>query len=87
MGKHSGEFAVLLDPPRTGVEKETLKMIGSSGAAQIIYISCAADTLTRDLKELTAAGYKVESFQALDMFPCTAHFETLSLLSFHGKRK
>ena len=87
MGKHSGEFAVLLDPPRTGVEKETVKMIGSSGAAQIIYISCAADTLTRDLKELTAAGYKVESFQALDMFPCTAHFETLSLLSFHGKRK
>ena len=81
------EFSILLDPPRTGVEKETLKKIIASGASRIIYISCAADTLTRDLKLLTGSGYKVQSSQLFDMFPCTAHFETLTLLSFHGKRK
>ena len=75
-----GRFTLLLDPPRTGVEKSTLQKIIELGAEKIIYISCAADTLTRDLKELVSSGYRVKSSRVLDMFPRTAHFETFTVL-------
>ncbi len=75
-----GSFTLLLDPPRTGVEKSTLQKIIELRAEKIIYISCAADTLTRDLKELVSSGYRVKSSRVLDMFPRTAHFETFTVL-------
>ena len=62
------------------MEKETLHKIIELGAGKIIYISCAADTLTRDLKEFISAGYRVKSSRVLDMFPRTAHFETFTVL-------
>ena len=71
---------MLIDPPRSGVEKSTLQKIIALKAEKIIYISCAADTLTRDLKELTASGYRIKSSRVLDMFPRTAHFETFTAL-------
>ncbi|MBE6377303.1 MAG: class I SAM-dependent RNA methyltransferase [Lentisphaerae bacterium] len=75
-----GKFTLLIDPPRSGVEKSTLQKITALKAEKIIYISCAADTLTRDLKELTASGYRIKSSRVLDMFPRTAHFETFTAL-------
>ena len=81
--RKKGNFTLLIDPPRTGVDKETLPKIIDLGAEKIIYISCAADTLTRDLKELTAAGYRVKSSRVLDMFPRTAHFESVTVLEKH----
>ena len=71
---------ILLDPPRTGVPRETLELMISVGAEHILYISCAADTLARDLRALAAAGYRVKRVRLLDMFPRTAHFEVLTVL-------
>lgn len=71
---------ILLDPPRSGLSPETMAGVIASGAEHILCISCAADTLTRDLHALTAAGYRVIRVRMLDMFPRTAHFETLTVL-------
>lgn len=74
------DLIMLLDPPRGGVEKATLQKVIAVNASTVIYISCAADTLARDVKILISAGYKVISSQVLDMFPNTAHFESLTVL-------
>jgi len=74
------DWAVLVDPPRGGMEKPALQKLLEVDARQIIYISCAADTLVRDLQILVPAGYEVRSAQMLDMFPRTAHFEVLCVL-------
>jgi 23S rRNA (uracil1939-C5)-methyltransferase len=47
---------------------------------EVIYISCAQDTLARDIKTLGASGYSLASTGILDMFPRTAYFETVSVL-------
>ncbi|MBR7120789.1 MAG: class I SAM-dependent RNA methyltransferase [Lentisphaeria bacterium] len=74
------EFTVLADPPRSGMEKAALQKLIRVNAQEIIYISCAADTLVRDLKTLCAAGYAVKYVRMLDMFPRTAHFEVLCVV-------
>jgi tRNA/tmRNA/rRNA uracil-C5-methylase (TrmA/RlmC/RlmD family) len=43
----------------------------------VAYVACDPVTLARDLKPLLAAGLKIASVQAFDMFPRTHHFETL----------
>ena len=72
--------AVLLDPPRTGAAPKLLKKLLDCAPELILYVSCAPDTLRRDLKILEEK-YKVLSAGALDMFPCTAHFETFTVLT------
>ena len=72
--------SVIIDPPRSGVEGKTLDKVIALNSKQIVYISCAADTLTRDLKKLTACGYRIKRARMLDMFPRTAHFEVFTLL-------
>ena len=74
------EFTVLVDPPRGGMEKQALQNLIAVNARHIIYISCAADTLVRDLQKLCASGYEVKRAGMLDMFPRTAHFEVLCVL-------
>lgn len=75
---------LIADPPRDGLSPELCKALNASGPASIIYVSCAPDTLARDLKLLTAGSYQVEHCQLLDMFPRTAHFETIT--SLHRKQ-
>jgi 23S rRNA (uracil1939-C5)-methyltransferase len=48
--------------------------------ARILYISCAPDTMARDVAWLKEDGYQVHSAQLFDMFPRTAHFESLAEL-------
>ena len=71
---------LLLDPPRSGIEKKLIQKIVNSSIPHLLYISCGPDTLRRDL-ELLSAKYTVVSSGALDMFPCTAHFETFTILT------
>ena len=71
---------LLLDPPRSGVEKKLLHKILKSGIPHLLYVSCGPDTLRRDL-ELLSEKYSVVTSGALDMFPCTAHFETFTILT------
>lgn len=70
----------LLDPPRSGLERSLAGKLLQSGIPLLLYISCAPDTLCRDLK-LLSEKYSVLESGALDMFPCTAHFETFTILT------
>jgi 23S rRNA (uracil1939-C5)-methyltransferase len=71
---------VILDPPRTGLDKQIINYLLKLKPANIIYISCGPDTLCRDLRILTESEYSLKETQIIDMFPRTAHFETVSLL-------
>jgi len=78
--RFSGRVAVILDPPRKGVDKRVIDALNLlSGRVRVYYISCNCATLTRDISQLT--GYKLESVKAYDMFPNTAHIETLTILN------
>ncbi len=68
---------LLLDPPRSGTEKETVEAIINLQPAQISYVSCEPSTLARDLKIFCENGYSIESIVALDLFPQTHHVETV----------
>jgi len=71
----------LLDPPRSGCPPEVLDRLSAKRVKHIIYISCAPDRLARDAKRLVANGYKLVRVAPFDMFPQTAHIETLGLFS------
>jgi 23S rRNA (uracil1939-C5)-methyltransferase len=69
---------VLLDPPRTGLERGAARNLAALAPAQIVYVSCDPATLARDARELTARGYSLTSLRAFDLFPQTAHVEVVS---------
>lgn len=71
---------LVLDPPRKGLSAEVLAAVIAAGPAEILYVSCDPASLSRDLKGLAAAGWKLESVQPLDMFPQTYHVENLAVL-------
>jgi 23S rRNA (uracil1939-C5)-methyltransferase len=72
---------ILLDPPRSGAEEDGIRSIIALHPRRISYVSCDPATLARDLKDLTAAGYRLDSVAAFDMFPQTHHVETVAHLS------
>jgi 23S rRNA (uracil1939-C5)-methyltransferase len=69
---------ILLDPPRSGAF-EIVKMIKRFKAEKIVYVSCHPASLVRDAVELQAQGYKVKKMAVMDMFPQTAHIESMAL--------
>ncbi|MDK0907052.1 23S rRNA (uracil(1939)-C(5))-methyltransferase RlmD [Clostridium perfringens] len=72
---------VVVDPPRKGCDKKLLDAITNIDAKKIVYVSCDPSTLGRDLKVLEENGYKTLEVQPVDMFPNTAHVETVVLMS------
>jgi 23S rRNA (uracil1939-C5)-methyltransferase len=70
---------VLLDPPRTGVNKVALEQIISISPRQILYVSCDPSTLARDSRILTEGGYDPVKFIPYDFFSQTLHIESLSI--------
>ena len=70
---------VIVDPPRTGVSKEALAGIIALEPARILYVSCDVATLARDTRALVDAGYGLEQIGAIDLFPNTAHVETIAV--------
>ena len=71
---------VLLNPPRRGVAREVVEALIRKPPARVIYVSCDPATLARDLKAL-AERFRVAACEAFDMFPQTAHVETVVTLS------
>jgi 23S rRNA (uracil1939-C5)-methyltransferase len=68
----------VVDPPRSGCEREVLESFAAAGVGRIVYVSCNPATLARDLKILTELGYGVMEIQPVDMFPQTFHVECIA---------
>lgn len=73
---------IIVDPPRTGLDKHTKEVLNNSNKEKIIYVSCEPMTLVRDLKELY--NYNLESITLVDMFPQTHHVECV--IKLHRKK-
>lgn len=82
----SGFDRILIDPPRTGA-LEVLPALAASGAAKIVYVSCNPATLARDAGELVKLGYRLVSAGVMDMFPHTAHVESIALFEKDKKSR
>lgn len=72
---------IVLDPPRDGIHPKALPKIISYGVDHIVYISCKATSLARDLETFLAAGYRVERACCVEQFCETVHVETVCLLA------
>ncbi len=75
-----GFEAVVLDPPRRGCHPQALAELLRLAPARIVYVACHPATLARDLKTLAAGGYRVARVQPVDLFPQTAHIESVTVL-------
>ena len=72
---------ILLDPPRTGISPEAMTGVLRLKPPHIVYLSCDLATVARDTKRFVDAGYALRHIEAFDLFPNTAHVETLVVLS------
>ena len=71
----------IVDPPRTGLGPEVLAALLERGPEHVLYVSCNAKSLRRDLGTFTAGGYEVRRARGFDLFPHTPHVEVAALLS------
>jgi hypothetical protein len=72
---------VILDPPRDGCPDWVVKILARGlRPRRIINVSCNPQALASDLEVLTQSGYRIVEIQPVDMFPHTAHIETVTLL-------
>ncbi|MEU9036022.1 TRAM domain-containing protein [Streptomyces sp. NPDC048352] len=71
---------VVLDPPRAGAGKQTVRHIASLSARRIAYVACDPAALARDLAYFAENGYKVRTLRVFDLFPMTHHVECVAIL-------
>ena len=69
---------ILLDPPRSGA-LEMAQLIGRFNATRIVYVSCQPSSLVRDAAIICAQGYRMTHLGVMDMFPQTAHVESMAV--------
>ena len=72
---------IVLDPPRSGAGAEVCALLARIAAPTLIYVSCSPETLTADLKALTASVYTLAELHLFDLFPQTTHIETVAILT------
>ena len=72
---------VILDPPRKGCDEALIKTVAEMSPERVVYVSCDSATLARDCQRFAALGYRTLAATPVDMFPHTAHVETVVLLS------
>ncbi|NUK14365.1 class I SAM-dependent RNA methyltransferase [Streptomyces lunaelactis] len=71
---------IVLDPPRAGAGKQTVKHLAGLGARRIAYVACDPAALARDLAYFREGGYKPRTLRAFDLFPMTHHVECVAIL-------
>ena len=76
--KSNSPHIMIVNPPRRGISQSVCEFIESSQVLSIIYSSCEAKTLASDLCMMPS--YEIKKIQIFDLFPHTAHYETLCLL-------
>ena len=72
---------ITVDPPRKGLAPDVIASVAGMAPERVVYVSCDPATLGRDVKLFAGLGYQAERAAAVDMFPGTAHVETVVLLS------
>lgn len=77
-GQREGFDLILLDPPRAGA-REAVEHLIHYQARRILYVACNPSALVRDAHLLGEAGYRLSRFCVMDMFPHTAHIESMAL--------
>ncbi|MBQ4379346.1 MAG: 23S rRNA (uracil(1939)-C(5))-methyltransferase RlmD [Treponema sp.] len=79
----NGNFdAVVIDPPRSGMEKEVSKWLCRTKIPQIRSVSCNPSTHARDAAFLVKAGYSLTKLYLLDFYPHTSHIESLAFFEY-----
>ena len=73
--------AIVMDPPRKGMDERALEAVLTVSPSRIVYVSCDSATLSRDLKFLCEHGYELKKIRPVDMFPQTIHCEVIALLN------
>jgi 23S rRNA (uracil1939-C5)-methyltransferase len=71
---------IVLDPPRMGLGEEVCTLLTRIAAPTLVYVSCSPLALAADLVILAAAGYSIGEMHLFDLFPQTAHIETVAVL-------
>ena len=77
--KHISPNVIFVDPPRRGLDEKTISTILNITPKKLIYISCNAATMVRDLDKLLAK-YNIQKIYPVDIFPFTSHVECVCLL-------
>ena len=79
--RHSGDAGrvFIVDPPRTGMTREALSGIVSHQPSRVVYVSCDVATLSRDARTLVDAGWELQEITGIDLFPNTAHVESIAV--------
>ncbi len=78
---------ICVDPPRKGLAPAVIDAIVQMAPQRLVYVSCDPATLARDVKRMEEQGYVLQRAEAVDLFPRTAHVETVCLLSkLHAKQ-
>ena len=70
---------MIVDPPRTGMSNEALAGAIGLQPARIVYVSCDVATFARDTRTLINSGYELRELTGIDLFPNTAHVETVAV--------
>lgn len=81
LGEGKRPEVIILDPPRKGCSEQTVRAAAKMAPDRIVYVSCDPATLARDCAVFKELGYEVEEATPVDLFPRTAHVETVCLLS------
>jgi tRNA/tmRNA/rRNA uracil-C5-methylase (TrmA/RlmC/RlmD family) len=68
---------MIVDPPRTGLSRDAVAGILAMAPPKLVYVSCDPATLARDARALLDGGYTLGGIMGLDLFPNTAHVETV----------
>ncbi len=80
LAEAQGYDVIVVDPPRTGLSENVIESLVELAPDTILYVSCLAQSLARDLQVLVAEGYRVDGLEVFDFYPQTYHIEILAVL-------
>lgn len=80
----AGADCMVLDPPRSGLQGKACARVVAAAPRRLLYVSCSAESLAKDLAVLLAGGYRVQAARLCDLFPHTEHTELVVSLVRSG---